>query len=96
MPATARPRSRSNRNFRADNCCGFPVRSNRAAAFEIQTKLEAARMKTASPIERTLCAKVMPLDSDAELIDIAVERAPPVFHLTPSLLLGCATGIHLA
>jgi hypothetical protein len=30
------------------------------------------------------------------LIDIAVKRAPSVFHLTPSVLFGCATGIHVA
>jgi hypothetical protein len=64
-------------------------------ALQIQTKLKAARMKRASPVKRTRGAKVVPLDCDAYLIDIAVERAPSVFHLTPSVLLGRATGIHV-
>ena len=53
-------------------------------------------MKRASPVKRTLGPKVVPLDGDADLIDIAVKRAPSVFHLTPSVLFGRATGIHLA
>jgi hypothetical protein len=38
----------------------------------------------------------VPLYRDAHLIDIAVKRAPSVFHLTPSVLFGRATGIHVA
>ncbi len=53
-------------------------------------------MKRASPVKRTLGPEVVPLNRDAHLIDIAVERAPSVFHLTPSVLLGRTTGIHLA
>ena len=39
--------------------------ANRAAAIEIQTKLQAVRMKTAAPIERLLGSKIMPLDAHA-------------------------------
>src|SRR5438105_3907584 len=74
----------------------FPVRADLAVTFQIQTKLETARMKCASPIKRTLSAKVVPLDRDTDLIDIAVKRPPPIFYLTPSVLLGRATRIHLA
>ena len=73
----------------------FSIGSNLAAALEIQTKLKTARVKCASPVERTLGPKVVPLDRDACLIDIAVKRAPSVFHLTPSVLLGRTTRIHL-
>src|SRR5256886_6565829 len=65
-----------------------------AVPLQVQTKLEAAQMKTAAPIERTLRAKVMPFDCNAELIDIAVERAPSIFNLTPSIHLGRASGNH--
>jgi hypothetical protein len=51
-------------------------------------------MKTAAPIKRTLRAKVMPFDCNPELINIAVERAPSIFHLTPSIHLGRASGNH--
>jgi hypothetical protein len=36
----------------------------------------------------------MPLDSDPELIDIAIQRPPPVFDLTPGIHLGRASGNH--
>jgi hypothetical protein len=65
-------------------------------ALQVQTKLEAARMERASPVKRTLGAEVVPLDRDAHLIDIAVKRAPSVFHFTPGVLFGRATGIHFA
>jgi hypothetical protein len=68
--------------------------TNRAVSLQVQTKLEAARMKTAAPIERTIRTKVMPFDRDPELIDIAVERAPSIFNLTPSIDLGRASGNH--
>src|SRR5437660_1776943 len=68
--------------------------TDRAVSLQVQTKLEAARMKTAAPIERTLRAKVMPFDRDPELINIAVERAPSIFHLTPSIHLGRPFGNH--
>src|SRR5256714_15273621 len=70
--------------------------ADRAVPLQVQTKLEAARMKTAAPIERTLGAKVMPFHRDPELIDIAVERAPSIFHLTPGIHLGRASGNHSA
>jgi hypothetical protein len=65
-------------------------------ALQIQTKLKAAPMERASPVKRTLGAEVVPLNRNADLIDIAVKRAPSVFHLTPSVLFGRATGIHVA
>ena len=74
----------------------FPTGSDLAMALQIQTKLKAARMKCASPIKRMLGAEVVPLHCDAHLIDVAVERAPSVLDLTPSVLLGRATGVHLA
>jgi hypothetical protein len=65
-------------------------------ALQIQTKLKAARMERASPVKRTLGAEVVPLHCDAYSIDIAVKRAPSAFHLTPGVLFGRATGIHVA
>ena len=73
-----------------------PTCADRAMALQVQTKLEAARMKTAAPIERTHRAKVMPFNRDAELIDIAIQRAPSIFHLTPGIHLGRASGNHSA
>src|SRR5580765_3973535 len=70
--------------------------ANRATAVEIQTKLEAAWMESAAPVKRVLGAKVVPLDCDADLVHVAVQRAPSIFHFTPGMLLGCATGIHPA
>src|SRR5437870_101577 len=66
----------------------------RAVALQVQTKLETTRMKTAAPIERTLRAKVMPFDCDAELIDVAIQWAPSIFNLTPGVHLGRASGNH--
>src|SRR6266508_5531942 len=74
----------------------FPADSDLAMALQIQTKLKAARMERTSPVKRTLGAKVVPLHRNAYLIDIAVKRAPSAFHLTPSVLFGRATGIHVA
>jgi hypothetical protein len=65
-------------------------------ALQIQTKLKAAQMERASPVKRTLDAEIVPLDRDADLIDIAVKRPPSAFHLTPGVLFGRATGIHVA
>jgi hypothetical protein len=65
-------------------------------ALQIQTKLKTSRMERASPVKRTLGAEVVPLHRDTHLIDIAVKRAPSVFHFTPSVLFGRATGIHVA
>src|SRR5438874_12903713 len=73
-----------------------PNCADRAMALQVQTKLEAARMKTAAPIERTLRAKVMPFDCDAELIDIAIQWAPSIFYLTPGIHFGRASGNHSA
>jgi len=72
------------------------VHADRAATIKIQTKLQAMWMKSASPVEGTLGAKVVPLDRDADFVHIAVQRAPSIFHFTPGMLLGCATGVHLA
>jgi hypothetical protein len=74
----------------------FSADSNLAMALQIQTKLKTARMERASPVKRALSAEVVPLDGDAYLIDIAVKRAPSVFHLTPSVLFCRATRIHFA
>src|SRR5437868_7271901 len=63
-------------------------RTNRAVALQVQTEFQAARMKTATPIEQARGAKVMPFHCDTELIDIAVERPPTFFHFTPGLYLG--------
>jgi hypothetical protein len=43
-----------------------------------------------------LGAKVVPLDSDPDFVHVAVQRAPSVFHFTPGMLFGCATGLHFA
>src|SRR5438270_10178306 len=65
---------------------------DRAMALQVQTKLEAARMKTRPPIDRTLRAKVMPFDCAAELIDIAIQWAPSIFYITPGIRFGRASG----
>jgi len=64
--------------------------------LQVQTKLEAARMKTATPIERTHRAKIMPFDCDAELIAIALQWAPAIFDRTPGVHPGRASGNHSA
>src|SRR5438067_5828845 len=58
--------------------------TDRAVTLQVQTKLEAARMKTAAPIEQTLRAKVMPFNRNPELINIAVKRAPSIFNFWPA------------
>jgi hypothetical protein len=65
-------------------------------ALEIQTELQAIRMKSASPIKGMLCVKIMPFNGDPDFVHVAVQRTPSIFHFTPGVLLGCATGIHLA
>src|SRR5262249_280105 len=69
--------------------------ANRSMSVEIQAKLEAIRMKRASPVKRTLNAKIMPLDRDADLVDVPVQRTPSVFHFAPCSLFRCATRVHL-
>jgi len=72
----------------------FANRPDLPVAFKIQTKLEAARMKTFSPIERTGRPKVVPLHGHAELINIAVKRPPPIFDFAPGVQLGRALRNH--
>src|SRR5207247_10377884 len=67
-----------------------------AVPAEVQTKLQALPMKRASPIKGVMGAKVVPFDRDSNFIHIAVQRAPSVFHFTPGVLFGRATGIHPA
>src|SRR5206468_2201263 len=67
-----------------------------AVPAEVQTKLQALPVKRASPIKGVIGAKVVPFDRDSNFVHIAVQRAPSVFHFTPGVLFGCATGIHLA
>src|SRR5512132_4114345 len=70
--------------------------ANGSVSVEIQAKLQAIRMKRASPVKRTLNAKVMPLDRDTDLVDISVQRTPSVFQFAPCSLFRCATRVHLA
>jgi hypothetical protein len=53
-------------------------------------------MEGASPVKGMLGPKVVPLDSDADFVYVAVQWAPSVFHFTPGVLFGCATGLHFA
>jgi len=71
----------------------FPA--NCAATIKIQTELQTIGMESASPVKGLVGAKVVPLDRDSDFVDVAIERTPSVFHLTPGMLLGCATGVHL-
>jgi hypothetical protein len=41
-------------------------------------------------------AKIMPFHGDPNFVHVAIQGAPSIFHFTPGMLLGCATGIHLA
>jgi len=52
-------------------------------------------MESASPVKGMLGAKVVPLDSDADFVHVAVKWAPSAFHFTPGMLFGCATRVHL-
>ena len=65
-------------------------------SVKIQAKLQAIWMKRASPVKRTLDAKVVPFYGYADLVDISVQGTPAVFQFAPCSLLRCATGIHLA
>src|SRR5262249_35941046 len=70
--------------------------ANRSMSVEIQAKLEAIRMKRASPVKRTLNVKIVPLDGNTDLVDISVQGTPSVFQFAPCSLFRCATKIHLA
>src|SRR4029077_207616 len=70
--------------------------ANGSMSVEVQAKLQTIRMKRASPVKRTLNAKVMPFDRDTDLVDISVQRTPSVFHFAPCSLFRCATRIHFA
>ena len=63
---------------------------------EIQTKLQAIRMKGASPVKRMLNAKIVPLDRDTNLVDVPVQGTPSIFQFAPCSLFRRATGIHRA
>jgi len=67
-----------------------------SVAIEIQTKLQAIRMESASPVKGTLGAKIVPLNGDPDFVHVAVQGTPSIFHFTPGMLLGCATRIHFA
>src|SRR2546423_15462048 len=71
-------------------------RANLPVTIELQPKFQAAPVKGASPVERMRGAKVVPLDGDTDLINIAIERPPTTFDFAPGVLLGRATGIHRA
>src|SRR5438045_1602716 len=70
--------------------------ANGSMSVEVQAKLQTIRMKRASPVKRTLNAKVMPFDCDTDLVDISVQRTPSVFQFAPCSFFRCATRIHLA
>src|SRR5207245_436650 len=70
--------------------------ANGSMSVEVQAKLQTIRMKRASPVKRTLNAKVVPLDRDTDLVDISVQRTPSVFQFAPCSFFRCATRIHLA
>ncbi|HET6887970.1 MAG TPA: hypothetical protein VFH87_08605, partial [Candidatus Udaeobacter sp.] len=67
-----------------------------SAAGEIQTELKAVWVKSTSPVKGTLGPKIVPLNGDPDFVHIPVQGTPSIFHFTPGMLLGCATGIHLA
>src|SRR6266478_7979804 len=67
-----------------------------SVAIEIQTKLQAIRMESASPVKGTLGAKIVPLYGDPDFVHVAIQGTPSIFHFTPGMLLGCATRIHVA
>src|SRR4051812_39265353 len=54
-----------------------------AAPSEIKAELDASRMKTLSPVKRTLRPKVVPFYADPELLNIPVEGTPPVLYFPP-------------
>jgi hypothetical protein len=67
-----------------------------SVAIEIQTELQTIWMESTSPVKGIRGAKIVPLNSDADFVHIAVQGTPSIFHFTPGVLLGCATGIHFA
>src|SRR5207247_8164554 len=70
--------------------------ANGSMSVEVQAKFEAIRMKRAYPVKRMLNPKVVPLDRDADLVDISVQRTPSIFQFAPCSLFRCATRTHLA
>jgi hypothetical protein len=67
-----------------------------SAAGEVQTELKAVWVESTSPVKGALGPKVVPLNGDPNFVHVAVQGAPSILHLTPSMLFGCATRIHLA
>src|ERR1051325_4002355 len=70
--------------------------ANGSVSIEVQAEFEAIRMKSTSPVKRTLNPKVMPFDRNTDLIDIPVQRTPSIFQFAPGSLFRCATRVHLA
>src|SRR5262245_62058410 len=70
--------------------------ANGSASVEIETKLQAIGMKGASPVKGTRNTKIVPLDCDTNLVDVAIQGTPSVFQFAPCSLFRCATRIHLA
>src|SRR4051794_26096360 len=57
--------------------------SDHPAAFNVQAKLKTARTETDSPVERTLGPEIVPLQTDAEPVEVAPEWAPALRHVAP-------------
>jgi hypothetical protein len=51
-------------------------------------------MEGTAPVKGLLGAEIVPLNGDPDFVHVAIQGTPSIFHFTPSMLLGCATGIH--
>jgi hypothetical protein len=66
------------REFRAR-----PVALNEAVAFQVQAKLDAARVKTRGPIQFVARKKIVPLDAESESVKISKQRLPSAPDISP-------------
>src|SRR5450755_1204757 len=60
--------------------------ADRAAAVEIEAKLDASRPETLGPIERLTRLEIVPLDADSLFLEVPVELLPAVTHVRPRRL----------
>src|SRR5436190_23044706 len=56
-----------------------------ASTFKVQAKLQTPRMKTASPIDRLVTVKIVPLHTDAKSIKVAIQLPPAMSDMSPCL-----------
>src|SRR4029077_334832 len=64
------------------------LRANCPATFKVQAKFQAARMKTAAPVQCSPGLEIVPLNTQTESVEIAVKLTPTGGEALPCAVLG--------